>query len=250
MVAADPSRPVFLNLGQGVANDEWKGRGPGARLDDYVGYCQGADIVSFDVYPVAGIGKPDGENYLWYVAKGLDRLRAWCGESRILWNVVETTNISAERGVTPYLLRAEVWMSLIHGSRGIIYFVHRFRPSFVEAALLQDPEMLRAVTAINRQIHELAPVLNSPSLAGAVSVSSARPDVPIDILVKRYEDALYIFAVGMRNAATEGTFTIAGLPEAFQMEVLGEDRTLQGTGGTFRDAFQPYEVHLYRIRLG
>jgi hypothetical protein len=33
--AADPTRPVMLNLGQGVANDEWKGRGPGASLDDY-----------------------------------------------------------------------------------------------------------------------------------------------------------------------------------------------------------------------
>ena len=33
--AADPTRPVMLNLGQGVANDAWNGRGPGASLDDY-----------------------------------------------------------------------------------------------------------------------------------------------------------------------------------------------------------------------
>lgn len=61
--AADPTRPILLNLGQGVANDEWKGRGAGARLEDYQTYVQACDIVSFDVYPVAGIDKPDGENY-------------------------------------------------------------------------------------------------------------------------------------------------------------------------------------------
>jgi hypothetical protein len=33
-------------------------------------------------------------------------------------------------------------MSLIRGSRGLIYFVHQFKPTFREAALLDDPEML------------------------------------------------------------------------------------------------------------
>ena len=53
-------------------------------------------------------------------------------------------------------------MALVHGSRGLIYFVHQFKPKFNEHALLDDPEMLAAVTAVNRQIRELAPVLNSP----------------------------------------------------------------------------------------
>ena len=48
------------NLGQGVANDDWKGRARGASLDDYPGYVRGSDNVSFDVYPVAGIDRADG----------------------------------------------------------------------------------------------------------------------------------------------------------------------------------------------
>ena len=43
-------------------------------------------------------------------------------------------------------------MSLIHGSRGLIYFVHQFEPRFKEASLLDDAELLPGVTAINRQI--------------------------------------------------------------------------------------------------
>ena len=49
--------------------------------------------------------------------------------------------------------------------------MHQFNP-FNEAALLSDAEMLAAVTAMNRQIHALAPVLNSPTVADAVTVAS------------------------------------------------------------------------------
>ena len=44
-------------------------------------------------------------------------------------------------------MKAEVWMSLIHGSKGLIYFVHEWYPRFNEAALLDDPEMAAGVTA-------------------------------------------------------------------------------------------------------
>ncbi len=40
-------------------------------------------------------------------------------------------------------------MALIHGSRGLIYFVHQVKPSFREAARLDDAEMLAAVTKLN-----------------------------------------------------------------------------------------------------
>ncbi|MCL5283784.1 MAG: hypothetical protein M1330_03625 [Armatimonadetes bacterium] len=74
MKEADPTRPCMLNLGQGVANDQWYGRGPGANLGQYTIYVQGGDIISYDVYPVAGLG-PNGANDIWYIAKGIERLR-------------------------------------------------------------------------------------------------------------------------------------------------------------------------------
>jgi hypothetical protein len=51
--AADPSRPVLLNLSQGVAWDGWHGRGTCNRHpEDYPEYLRGCDIASFDIYPV------------------------------------------------------------------------------------------------------------------------------------------------------------------------------------------------------
>jgi RNA polymerase sigma factor (sigma-70 family) len=249
--AADGIRPVMLNLGQGVANDEWKGRGAGASLDDYPGYVRGADIVSFDVYPVAGIDKPNGAEFLWYVAKGVDRLVKWTGGNKPVWNCIECTRISDPTGkATPAQVKAEVWMALVHGSRGLIYFVHEFKPKFNEHALLDDPEMLAAVTAVNRQIRELAPVLNSPSAASAATVRSSDPQVPIDVLVKRRPEATYVFAVGMRNRPCRGTFTLTGVPEGATAVVLGEERRIMIRAGQFEDDFPAYGVHLYRIAAG
>jgi hypothetical protein len=136
-------------------------------------------------------------------------------------------------------------MSLIHGSRGLIYFVHQFKPRFNEHALLNDPEMLPAVTALNKQITELAPVLNSPTDPEACKVTVKDPQTPVDVMVKHSGGSTYAFAVGMRNAPTEATFA---LPKGARgtVEVIGEDRKIQIRQGQFTDAFTPYAVHLYR----
>ena len=110
--------------------------------------------------------------------------------------------------------------------------------------------MLAAVTAINRQIHELAPVLNSAPLSGVAEVRASSPQCPIDILVQRRAGATYVFAAAMRNAAGRGEFVVHDLPATASAEVLGESRALPLSHGRFADDFAPYGVHLYRIRSG
>ncbi len=248
MRSLDPTRPILLNLGQGVANDEWVGRGKGAHISDYLTYVKGGDIISYDVYPVVGINKPDGENYLWYVAKGVSRLMEWTEGKKIIWNCIECTRISNEtKKATPHQVRAEVWMSIIHGSRGLIWFVHEWKPKFNEHALLDDPEMLSAVTKINAQIHEIATVINSPSINDLVTVKSANPDVPVAIMVKKHNRSIYIFAVGMRNSSTIATFDVKDLPQNRIVKVLWEDRIIKLENSQFSDEFNPYDVHVYVI---
>ncbi len=90
--AADPSRPVLLNLGQGVAWDGWHGRGVRTNHpEDYPEYVKGCDIASFDIYPVAH-DRPQVTGKLWYVAYGVERLKRWAGD-RPVWNCIECTRI-------------------------------------------------------------------------------------------------------------------------------------------------------------
>jgi hypothetical protein len=245
LAAADPTRPIILNLGQGVAWDGWYGRGVRTnKPEDYAEYVKGCDIVSFDIYPVAH-DKPDVTNKLWLVPFGVERLCKWTKDEKSVWNCIECTHIGTpDKKATPHQVKAEVWMSLIHGSKGLIYFVHEFKPKFNEHALLDDPEMLAGVTALNKQIHELAPVLNSETVKDAVTVTSSSADVPIASLVKKKDKTIYIFAVGMRDGAAKATFELKSGAKA---EVIGENRTVAISGGKFEDDFKAYEVHLYKI---
>ena len=249
--AADPTRPVFLNLGQGVAWDNYIGRGVRRNHpEDYPEYIQGGDVVSFDIYPVVHRSQ-EIAGKLEYVARGVERLFGWSGGEQIVWNCIECTHISnPERKATPEQVRSEVWMALIHGSKGLIYFVHQFQPTFREAALLDDKEMVTGISAINRQIQELAPILNQPTIMDGVRVASSTSDKEIEIatMLKSYGSDNFLFTVNLRDHAANVSFTLNNNARDFDAEALGETRRIHAVEGVFEDAFEPYGVHLYRIK--
>lgn len=247
----DPSRPVMLNLGQGVAWDGWYGRGVRTNhSEDYPEYAKGADLLSFDIYPVTHERK-EIAGHLWYVGQGVERLRQWGGEQKPVWACIETTHIgNPQVRPTPEQVRAIVWMAIIHGARGLVYFAHEFKPKFIEAAILAYPDIRGAVKEINAQIAELAPVLNSPALSDTVTVASSNRDVPIHVLAKRHQGATYVFAIAMREGQTTGSFSVPGLTGDATVTVLGEDRTIRAPAGRWEDAFSAYEVHLYKVSVG
>ncbi len=243
----DRSRPILLNLGQGVAYDNYIGRGVRRNHpEDYPEYLKGCDIASFDIYPVVHRNR-EVAGKLEFVAQGVDRLRRWSRAEQIVWNCIECSRISnTQVKPTGSQIRSEVWMSLIHGSRGLIYFVHQFEPSFKEASLLDDAELLPAVTAINRQIRELAPVLNSPTVDRVAKITGLAASVPVAAMCKQYEQATYLFVAAMSNRPTTATIEFVEADRCSELEVLGEERVLTADQGRFTDAFEPYAVHLYR----
>ncbi len=241
---ADPTRPVYLNLGQGVVNEKYAGRGSVcARHDEhYAEYIAATDIVSYDVYPV------NSKYPLWWVGAGIDRLRKWANYEKPVWNWIEASTIRGEGKPTPAQLKSEVWMSIIHGSMGIGYFCHQFKPKSDESAPLHDPEIRQAMKEINGRITELARVLNTRSVADGVTVASSNAEVPIDTMLKRYGGETYLFAMGARpGGETVGKFQLRDIGNAV-VTVIGEDRTIKARRGGFEDRFGEYEVHLYRIK--
>jgi hypothetical protein len=234
--AADPSRPVLLNLGQGVANDAWHGRGNGSSLDDYKTYVQGSDVVSFDVYPVAGVGKPDE---LGLVAKGVDRLMGWTAGKQRIWNCLECTNIGGKGGPTPEQVRAEAWSAIIHGSTGLVYFVHQFEPKFNEHALLDDPKMLPAVTALNAEIQRLAPVLLSKPLSGCSSDSASVH------VAARSKGGDYVFMASTLGKAVEASVTVPW--KSGRLTMAPGEESVRVSDGKARLMLGPYQTAVFRF---
>ncbi len=246
----DPSRPVYLNLGQGVSYINYIGRGTcRGNIDKYKvstnGYLKGSDIASFDIYPVNN-NDTVTQNNLWYVPKGIDSLRSWTNNSKPVWCWIECTRIGENKSRKPTTaeVKAEVWMALIHGANGFGYFCHSFAPPQDEAALLHDPIMLQAIKEINSQVQSLASVLNSPDIPEYAQVSSSNPQIPVDMVSKSDGKSNYIFAVGMRCGFTTAGFKVSS---GTSVEVIGEGRSIKIKESRFADEFTPYQVHLYKI---
>ncbi len=241
----DPTRPVLLNLGQGVANDAWKGGW--AKEEDYIELVKGCDIVSYDIYPMCS-SRPEVAGKMELIGLGVERLRRWTNDEKIVWFIMEAAHINnAERMATPEEMRSEAWMAIIHGAKGIIYFCHQWQPTRDFAVPVHQPEVGKAVATINREITTLAPIVNSPTVEGRVEVTSSNPDVPIKTMVKSHEGDLYVFAVSMRSPGTVGSFQVEGLTGSGQAQVFAENRGLEVNGGRFTDDFSHYGVHIYRL---
>jgi hypothetical protein len=246
----EPTRPVYLGVGKSVDDFTQKHyrhplRGAcNGHYEDYPVYIQGSDIVSYDSYPV-NVHKP-----LWYVAKGMDELRAWANYRKPIYEAVETTAIATNAGKpSPDQVKSEVWMLIIHGGMGVIYFCHIITPQLDPAGMLHDPAMAAEVAAINRQISSVTRVLNTPSVANGVQVSSSNGNTPVDVMLKRWQGSTFLFAVAARpGGPATATFTLRGLPAHLTATVLDEDRQIEIANGTFTDVFEKeYEVHIYRI---
>lgn len=231
----DPVRPILLLLGgAAVAQD------PAALV-------QGADLLASACFPVNATD-PLLAGDLARVALGVDRLRAASGGAKPVWAWIECARLTANApaGPTPDQVRAQVWMALIHGAKGIVYAGHsQAAGSLDRRALLRDAEMLAAVAVINRDLAALAPALAGPALTGAVVVTASDPGVPIDVLALRHAGTRYVFAAAMRAGATTATFRVP--VAAGTVRVLGEERALTIVDGVFADRFAPFAVHLYAI---
>jgi hypothetical protein len=102
MKSRDPTRPVMINFGQGIANEYWRGRGAcNGDLKYYDYAAQGVDILSFDIYPV-GSTTPQVKGKLDYVARGVTNLVKRTAGGQTVWAALETTArvIGEQRSVT------------------------------------------------------------------------------------------------------------------------------------------------------
>lgn len=236
----------YANYGIGVLRDETDGE---AEVFVNHGF---QDVVSADNYafthPDAEAEDRRGAAYGQAVARVLD-LDGLDGERQPVWGFVELGHPFTEDWaptITAPEMRSAVWHSVIAGARGIVYFNHSFAGPCVTHSVLRDgcdPMMAPAVTEVNAQLEELAPVLNAPFADGYVAARG-----PAEVMAKLGPDgAWYVFA-GADTVGDEGGEVTMRVAAGSTVEVLFEDRELAVRDGEFVDTFADGNaVHLYRI---
>jgi len=104
--------------------------------------------------------------------------------------------------------------------------------------------MKAMIAFTNAQILSVAPALYSDSVA-----SFTDPNGPVNYVVKQSGGSTYLFSCAMRDSNSMSyTFHLAGMPASVTAEVLGENRSVTLTGGSFQDDFSHLGVHLYKDR--
>jgi hypothetical protein len=232
MHRADPTRPILLNLGQGVAWDGWHGRGErSGRAEDYPEYVKGCDIASFDIYPVTH-PHPEVKGKLEFVGRGVQRLLAAGGGNKPVWALIETGHVhDADRRPTADEVRSEVWIAIASGAQGIVYFAHEFEPGFRADALLQHAEIAAEVRTINAEVLAMAPVLNRPRADADVQLTSSGE---VAVRAHHHDGALHVVVASLQPNVQRLRVARRQRGEAVAaLRAAGGDQELAGYGVRF-----------------
>lgn len=257
----DPSRPVYLNfsgpdvlIAVGGPTDPppdycTPANGGCSTVANHLDYVNRTlDWSSNDIYPFTGWLPDEGRRGdAAYVADPIDRLSSWTDKPQFCF--IETSNqffVETGTGVTPGAFRAEIWIAIIHGVRGYVFFPQ------VVAAVGGTPDsdgtppgVVAEMIAQNRIVTELAPTLQGP-----VNPATVSADVPPPLQAgwRDAPGAAYFIVVNPQNATVSSAqIGLTGVGGATSATVYGESRSVSLSSGSFTDTFGPYAVHIYVV---
>lgn len=255
----DPTRPVFLNFAGPDVLIAIEGPQP-SWCNEAGGYCSWAgnykryigealDWASNDIYPVGG-WLPDEKrrNDLTLIGDVLDRIKTWTDKPQFA--TIECSDQryvpQATRGLTPGELRAQMWISIVHGARGICYFAAWFSPPYMWAGWDNTTagnvaEMLVQHPIITSLAPVLQGVIDPPSLE--ITVPS-----PLQACWRNANGQGYFIVVNPTGVAqTNVSLTLTGVPTSGTAVVYSQSRNVTVSGGHITDSFPAFGVNIYVI---
>lgn len=234
------------------------------------------DAVSADMYwytiPFCSQTPYRGDSYLVSInqancrtsssyGKTVDMLRqrdAVDGKLQPIWNFIENFNggpgpSAPAVTISPAQLKGAVMNSIINEARGIVYFNQSLSGSCQGGSILRQSQVtanfcgsaqIAAAKDVNGLVRQLAPVINTQSYHYSFGAG-------LDTMLKTYDGSAYIFSM-LDGSSSPGnrTFTLPTGIRGFQVEVVGENRTIPVSGGKFSDGFGAESAyHVYKISL-
>jgi hypothetical protein len=206
------------------------------------------DWVSNDIYPVSGNLPDDLARYdLTDLGAPIATLQSWTTKPEFCY--IETAPIY-DRGVTSDELRAEVWLAIVYGVRGFVYFPDKFDSSgnWVDWDGTPD-DVAKEMTKQDAVINSLAPVLQ-----GDINPADLGISVPSPLLAcwRKAPSGKYFIVVNpVATVKSNVTLTLTGTAGGTTATVFNETPTrtitLGGGGTTITDSFTAFAVHVYVV---
>lgn len=195
----------------------------------YPGLIAASDVVGFDLYPLQESCRTDLLPEVLDAQRELVRMAR--GRPTFQWIEAAGWRCPAGRtAVTAATVRAEAWLAIAGGARGLGFFPASW-----------SGQVGGAIARIANDVATLGPALFSPARPAAVARGST-----LEVSARAYGGALYVIAVNASLRATTGTFRLPDL-DGRPLAVLHEARTVSADGDSFSDDFAPLGVHVYVV---
>ncbi len=136
--------------------------------------------------------------------------------------------------------RCVVYQSIVHGAKGIFWFVYEFLGT---DKITDHPGEWYALRALATEMAALSPVFLSPD--SELDVMLPPKDDDVHLMLKDHAGDLYLFAVSTSRGPKTLTVNIPGLKDKKILRVISENRQIELSNGHFQDSFEKYGVHIY-----
>jgi hypothetical protein len=195
--------------------------------DIYPGLFATADVIGFDTYPVEVRCSLAQIDNVYWMQRELVQLTK--GKPTFQWiEAGPMEHCRDNEDPTPTVVRAETWLAIAGGARGIGYFPDWW----VE-------DIRNEVRRVNREIVALAPALLGPVVNATWSTQN-----PVRVGVRRYNGATYIIAVNTSTSPASASFTVPGLAGR-KLRVFADGRVVTPLGNLVTDKLPGLGVAIY-----
>ena len=217
----------------------------------YPRYVHTTDVYLPEIYPVFW-KNPQGSEVS-EVVRDMKRIRREIAEAgnplKSIWPIIQHFDgWGWQRFPTFAELRAMSWESIVHGGKGIVWYVYHSRSGRGRGVVVSD-EYWNNMTGVSSEIASFKDDLVARTAAEQPEVeilSGPSKDfygfAPVSVLLKSGDSPL-LATVNAATNAVKATIRVKGFRTA---EVIGKGVTLDATNG-ISDEWEPYGVRLYRL---
>jgi hypothetical protein len=219
-------RVTFLTLTDHFSN---RAAPPPNGKEIYPAFFESADVIGFDTYPVeVRCSLSFIDNVYWMQRELISLTR---GKPTFQWiEAGPMEHCRDNEDPTPTVVRAETWLAIAGGARGIGYF-----PDWWAEPIRDE------VRATNRELLALAPALLAPVAKVNWSIDGA-----VRIGARRYNGATYVVAVNTSTSEAAATFSVPGLGGR-TLRVFRDGRTVKPLGDLVVDRLPGLGVAVYLV---
>lgn len=198
-------------------------------------YSKGMDICMTDPYPI-----PNGP--ITQVVDFCERIRGDLSDCMPLWVVPQAFGGGEwwRREPSRQEERAMTYLALIHGARGIQYFIRR--PVVGNPT---SPDLWSECRRLMLELSQLVPALSSAEAGPAAR--AAQPQVHVAAFRER--GAVTVLCANVANQPLPLELTLEGMDWSGEAEVLFENRRVAVANGKLTDAIEPFGTRAYRLQV-